>query len=49
MRADRRVYGRASALPLDVLLAAKVSPPRSMLAEKVRRLLSQPSSYFLTE
>lgn len=36
MRADRRIYRRASALPLHVLLAAKASPPRALLARMVR-------------
>jgi hypothetical protein len=36
MRADRRIYGRASALPLHVLLAAKASPPRALLAHMTR-------------
>lgn len=37
MRADRRFYGRAWALPLHVLLSAKASPPRAL----IKRLCAQ--------
>ncbi len=36
MRADRRIYGRTSADPLHVLLAARRSPPRALLARLTR-------------
>jgi hypothetical protein len=36
MRADRRIYGRASTLPLHVLLSAKASPPRALVARRTR-------------
>ncbi len=37
MRADRRIYGRASALPLHVLLSTKASPPRALITKLVHR------------
>lgn len=36
MRGDRRINGRASALPLHVLLSDRVSPPRALLTRLTR-------------
>lgn len=46
MRADRRIYGRASALPLHVLLSVRASPPRALLSKRLRWLLYNDESNF---
>lgn len=38
MRSSRRNYGRASALPLHLLLSTLPSAPRALLARRVARL-----------